>query len=267
MSKCKFKVGDKVIGNKKAEGRYNITTEGWIGTVTEVYEHCFKAQERPGKTNFTLSYDCFDLIPQGKIVITHAGKTTTATLYHADGTKEKATARCAPEDTFDFKVGAEIAMNRLIGKPTGSEKTVKEQKYNVGDRIFAEDNINRYPGGAWGTVVSVLNKSHHIEDYQVRFDEGGVLCCHVVPVNPVPTAPEPSEPKYYNGKMVCAGLGDCLDREGFIVGKVYEVVDGRFKDEQGFMRPMTDDRVKDPSDFMTPDSYFYNWYKFIPLVE
>ena len=31
----KFKVGDTVIGNEKANGRYNITKEGFIGKVTD----------------------------------------------------------------------------------------------------------------------------------------------------------------------------------------------------------------------------------------
>ena len=36
-TKTKFKKGDKVIGNKRANKRYGITKEGWKGTVTKVY--------------------------------------------------------------------------------------------------------------------------------------------------------------------------------------------------------------------------------------
>lgn len=36
----KFKVGDKVIGNKMADSQYSITKEGWIGTVTSVNGEC-----------------------------------------------------------------------------------------------------------------------------------------------------------------------------------------------------------------------------------
>lgn len=49
-----------------------------------------------------------------KIIITTDGKTTTATKYFADGKKVSATANCSPEDTFDFNVGAKLAMERLM---------------------------------------------------------------------------------------------------------------------------------------------------------
>ena len=35
----KFKVGDKVIGNKEANLHYGITKEGWIGEVTKTYDN------------------------------------------------------------------------------------------------------------------------------------------------------------------------------------------------------------------------------------
>lgn len=34
----KYKVGDVIIGNEKADGRYMVTKEGWTGIVTNVYE-------------------------------------------------------------------------------------------------------------------------------------------------------------------------------------------------------------------------------------
>ena len=38
-NKMKFKVGDKVIGNKEANLHYGITKEGWIGEVTKTYDN------------------------------------------------------------------------------------------------------------------------------------------------------------------------------------------------------------------------------------
>ena len=37
LVKCKFKVGDVIVGNSKAN-RYGITTEGWVGVVTKVLD-------------------------------------------------------------------------------------------------------------------------------------------------------------------------------------------------------------------------------------
>ena len=166
-------------------------------------------------------------VQKDKIVIMHDGKTTTATLYRENGTKEKATAKCSPEDTFDFNVGAKLAMERLMEKTV----PVETRKYAVGDRIFAEDNVNCHPGGAWGTVVKVLDKRIHKEDYMVKFDDGLYLCSHVVPV---PTTPEP--PKYYNGKVVCIKS----PYPWWTVGKVYEVVDGYIECNDGSRYPHCD---------------------------
>lgn len=73
--KCKFKVGDIIVGNKAAD-KYGITKRGWIGRVTEVYpvkrngEGCdlgkdiwFEAEEinKEYPCTFWLDQDAFDL--------------------------------------------------------------------------------------------------------------------------------------------------------------------------------------------------------------
>lgn len=55
----KFKVGDKVISNKKADERYSVTQNGWIGEVIEVTNDYFRAKGSSG-VDFTLVYECFD---------------------------------------------------------------------------------------------------------------------------------------------------------------------------------------------------------------
>ncbi len=50
-----------------------------------------------------------------KIVITTNGKITNATLHNGDKHVKSATARCNPEDEFNFEIGALIAFSRLIG--------------------------------------------------------------------------------------------------------------------------------------------------------
>ena len=68
-----------------------------------------------------------------------------------------------------------------------------------------------------------------------------------------------AEPKYYNGKIVC--VSDGLARDCLTVGKIYTVVDGYCKDDQGrmmFMKPVTSfDEIK--TKFAT--------IKFIEVVE
>ena len=61
----KFKIGDVVIGNEKAN-QYTITTEGWIGVVTRLGEHdsnniCVKPIDRDDHEGFEVRSDYFDL--------------------------------------------------------------------------------------------------------------------------------------------------------------------------------------------------------------
>lgn len=55
--------------------------------------------------------------PECKIVITTDGKTTTAKLYDGRKTIREAKAVCSDSDTFDFNIGAGIALARLTGRP------------------------------------------------------------------------------------------------------------------------------------------------------
>jgi hypothetical protein len=135
----KFKVGDMVVGNHPT--RYGITSEGWIGKVVYVYmDGRIRVRgEWNGDSRYFVVYpQYFDLYvekkTEEKIVITHDGKTTTTTLYREDGSKEQATARCCPEDTFDFNVGAKLAMERLMEKvaPVTEPKKPEPPKYYNG---------------------------------------------------------------------------------------------------------------------------------------
>ena len=71
----------------------------------------------------------WEVVPTEKIVITHDYKTTTATMYRGDE-KVVATARCAPEDKFDFMVGAKLAMERLNAKINAPIEPIKPKYYN-----------------------------------------------------------------------------------------------------------------------------------------
>ena len=200
MAIQKFKVGDMVVGNHPH--RYTVTNLGWKGVVRKVCSDGYmdvKGEGNPKWNSLFVSLDpkYFDLLPcDEKIVIIHDGKTTTATMYCNDGSKKTATARCAPEDTFDFKFGANLAMERLIGK---TETKVE---------------------------------------------------------------PKPEPPKYYNGKVVCISSKD----KGFTAGKIYEIVDGKFRDNKDRIRPITTHSVRKVEDLTT--GYWSTWrYKFIPLVE
>lgn len=65
-------------------------------------------------------------MPQ-KIIVTTDGKTTLARLFDGKTMVKRAEAKCSPSDVFDFGVGAELAVNRLMGDKPATEP-VKESE-------------------------------------------------------------------------------------------------------------------------------------------
>ena len=148
-----LKVGDKVIGNDEASEHYGITKKGYIGKVTKV---CGNNIELNGL--YIVRPECFDLYIEtqpkqpNKIVITTDGKTTTAKMYLDEKLIDEKTAKCSPDDKFDFKVGARIAFDRLVGEeekkeapkeeaPKGTLKIEIGKKYKLKDYDKVEDHL------------------------------------------------------------------------------------------------------------------------------
>lgn len=59
--KTKFQIGDKVIGNQKAN-KYAITREGWTGTVVKVVGEIITVESADDVGRFVVDSDCFDLV-------------------------------------------------------------------------------------------------------------------------------------------------------------------------------------------------------------
>ena len=168
--KTKFKVGDVVIGNEKADYRYWITTTGWRGVVTSVLDYGFKACSisNPNET-FTLGYEYFDLYRYEKIVITTDGKTTTAKLIGSNKKIiETATAHCSPDDKFDFLTGAKLAVERLEEKRKGNNPNDGSGYWCIGRDLVSHEGP-KFKAGDW---VRIIDNNHPIHHY---FDNGDIV--------------------------------------------------------------------------------------------
>lgn len=140
----KFKVGDIVVGNEKANHEYGITRKGSIIKVTEIHSNgTFEGEliSNPPFNNhvgitfgvgpFGLKHECFDLVTGGdKIVITTDGVTTTAKMYCGKEVIKKAEAKCTPGDKFDFEFGARLAMDRLVEDTRDAKIKALKQRLN-----------------------------------------------------------------------------------------------------------------------------------------
>lgn len=145
--KHKFYVGDVVKPNKKADENYTITTTSVVreAIVTELRDYTMDIKIIKGSRSvgevFSVEEKCFDLVRKAKqetIVIYRNGNSVVA-LDKSTG--EKAEAKCNPADEFDFRTGAKLAFNRLMGEDVKPDNGVREvkRKAKVGEYIKIVD--------------------------------------------------------------------------------------------------------------------------------
>lgn len=104
--------------------------------------------------------------PQPVIVITSDGVTTTATRRIGKTIQAIATAKCGPNDSFDFEEGARIAFERLCGRDPFQEEqkiTATPEAYN-GRMICVESSC------PWWTV----GKIYEVVGGRITADNGDV---------------------------------------------------------------------------------------------
>ena len=121
--KHEYNIGDHVIV-EESNIEWMHSYAGKTGTIKNVHNNSsgynYLVQMDKGSTVWC-KIRCLAELDK-KIVITTDGKTTTAKLYEDGKSVKTATAKCAPEDTFDFGVGAKLALERL----TATEKPTEE---------------------------------------------------------------------------------------------------------------------------------------------
>lgn len=143
----KFKVGDIVRPNKKADSLYRITNRAHMkeGVVIEVSPHgALKVRITKWVKNadsidtyWVLNPACFDLVRRGgvqtELHITGDGKTVHAVLKENGKVVKRAKADCDPRDEYNFETGARLATDRVFGKE--AEKKEPTYKFNIGDVV------------------------------------------------------------------------------------------------------------------------------------
>ena len=158
LNMAKFKVGDIIVGNDKADINYGVTKKGVKCKVICVCDDDFIKVEVmcgvfKGREHY-VRYECFDLVQCDEITITRYGNTVVAKYG-----KKVGVAKCSPEDEFDFETGAKLAFERLFEKPTFTKDDLKTGMFvmtNTGKLgVVVNDSILYQEGGFdW---VSQLN--------------------------------------------------------------------------------------------------------------
>lgn len=148
MKKRKFKVGDRVKV-KKNTVTLNIRTVGECGTVKKLLTnnyysvefdkfvggHYCKGFAKDGY-GWNCAEDALDLVKhQNETIVIYRNDNKVVALDKSTG--EKAEAKCNPADEFDFRTGAKLAFNRLMGEDVKPDNGVREvkRKAKVGEYV------------------------------------------------------------------------------------------------------------------------------------
>lgn len=258
----KFKVGDNVYlldGSKISN-----FAGGWISGSDSIMKECVgKMAKITGVDNFSKGYlielenvDCnftwderaMSKEPKESIVIYNNGRVVTALNKN---TKEKRTAKCNPKDKYDFETGAILAFSRLI------------LGFTVGDKVIG-NNKNNYAvtNKGWIGVVSEINirMTPELKFRMKVHKEGNNSDYWWVDCSRFDLYTESKDEIYnkkFNMKVVCT-----KEYEGYTLGKVYEISDGKLIDDDGDVRP-----TGGVSKFNSLEDLNRGTAKFIKLVE
>lgn len=184
MEKHKFKVGDRVKV-KKDTVTLNRRTVGKCGTVKELLTDNYCSVEFD---EFVGGHDCNGFAKDGHgwncvedvlDLVKHHNETIV--IYRNDNkvvaldksTGEKAEAKCNPADEFDFRTGAKLAFNRLMGEDVKPDNGVREvkRKAKVGEYIKIVDAkpfIIPYENGEILRVIGVNYNGCTVENSDKR---------------------------------------------------------------------------------------------------
>lgn len=145
-------------------------------------------------------------------------------------TGKKAEAKCSPEDDFDFNVGAKLAFDRLFG----IEKKVEEPAENKLPKVGTRIKIIDAGCGAYGAnnkigvvVADDVESNNGLTTpntyFKVKLEDGVVW--------------KISKKATYNILKSVLNCKFCVTKKPKLcrltVGKIYEVKNGRFKDDCG----------------------------------
>lgn len=175
MVKRKFKVGDVVKPNKKADENYTITTTSVVreAIVTELRDYTMEIKIIKGSCSvgkvFTVEEKCFDLVRKAKqeTIVIYRKDNKVVALDKSTG--EKAEAKCNPADEFDFRTGAKLAFNRLMGEDVKPDNGVREvkRKAKVGEYIKiidAKHLLISYENGEIFRVIGIGNVGCNVKN-------------------------------------------------------------------------------------------------------
>lgn len=171
MRKRKFKVGERYTSKL-------FVDKGAVIEITEISGDVVSYKDIAGRTysvkNFEIGSLFSDMLKKvgSETIVIYRNDNKVIALDKSTG--EKAEAKCNPADEFDFRTGAKLAFNRLMGEDVNSDNGVREvkRKAKVGEYIKIVDAkpfLIPYENGEIFRVIGVKNATCEVENSVKRF--------------------------------------------------------------------------------------------------
>lgn len=171
MRKRKFKVGERYTSKL-------FVDKGAVIEITKISGDVVSYKDIAGRTYSVKNFEIGSLFSD---MLKKVGSETIV-IYRNDNkviapdksTGEKAEAKCNPADEFDFRTGAKLAFNRLMGEDVKPDNGVREvkRKAKVGEYIKIVDAkpfLIPYENGEIFRVIGVKNATCEVENSVKRF--------------------------------------------------------------------------------------------------
>lgn len=225
-----FKIGDKVVA--KMDAPYSITKPGWTGKVVECDWHGNKNYilvKGEGVERCPVLAEHFDLLEEPKpntweLVIRGEGDKTVAE-YICEDIKTTAVVHRFFEDQFSIRKAVEAVTNKVVPE----EKWVVSVKFDSGSKTYDYLTTDNTINVGDKLVVPAGRDCHHvpvtatkIKPFAEYTNSCGVELKYIVRK----CDGEDDVITYYNGKVVCVYA---TPTSAYIVGKIYNVVDGQIR--------------------------------------
>ena len=166
MRKRKFKVGERYTSKL-------FVDKGAVIEITEISGDVVSYKDIAGRTysvkNFEIGSLFSDMLKKvgSETIVIYRNDNKVIALDKSTG--EKAEAKCNPAAEFDFRTGAKLAFNRLMGEDVKPDNGVREvkRKAKVGEYIKIVDAkplLIPYENGEIFRVICVKNATCEVEN-------------------------------------------------------------------------------------------------------
>lgn len=162
---AKYKVGDKVKVLGDEIHYYDTKMREFVGKTCTIHkvvddvvyelEECKFTWNPFGYYHWHADWLALADNTTKKLIVTTDGETTTAKLIDGKQTIKTATAKCSKDDEFCFETGAQIAVDRLLGKKPAEPEEPKFTKADLKDGMFGYCKVKGLEGERekWFVVV------------------------------------------------------------------------------------------------------------------